>query len=420
MRLLSALTIIALAVSSASADTDELLKGLVSSSPDVAAAKAQAEAARAELWEARGARLPQIRLEATAGTLEETLRINGVPGELTGTRDPASAQAVIEQAIFTSGRIGGSIGAAKAEASRAGHSFQGVRQDIILTGAIAIADLVRDRAILRERQTNESVVQGRLDESQARRRAGLATDTDVRQSEARLAQARAERIASEGSLARSQAVFTRVFGVAPTADLTLPRAPLPMPNTLDEALVLAFDENPDLAASEDRQRSAMQAVRAERGGLLPQVSVNATAAYIENERFGVELGEAEQYAVTLNGRWDVFRGGSGYARTRAAKKQASAAKAMTQAMRRRVRENTITAWADLQTRRASILAREAQASAALIASQGVDAEFRSGRRTRLDVLDADQEQTNAEVALLSARRDLAIAQFALLRAIGQL
>ncbi|NNU16153.1 TolC family protein [Parvularcula sp. ZS-1/3] len=399
---------------------DDLLAELVKTSPALAVAEEEAKAARADLWAARGSRLPQLRVEAQAGTLEETFRINGVPGELSATRDPAGATATLEQTVFASGRIGGAIGAAKAQASGAELQYNAARQDLILAGVTAIADVVLARAVLSERRDNEAVIRSRLDESTARRTAGLATRTDVRQSEARVALASAERIAAEGQLAQAEARFERVFGKAAPSTLAIPKASAPLPSDLQSAVDRALTSNPDLAASVAGRKAAEQAVRSERGALLPQVSVRGTASYAENERFGIELGEAEQFAVTLNGRWDIFRGGSGYASTRAAKRRARGADERVRDTRRIVREQTVAAWTGLITARAAAQAREAQVLAARLSAEGVAAEFSSGRRTRLDVLDADREETLAEVGLLTTRRDLAIAEFALLRAVGGL
>lgn len=399
---------------------EDLLVELVKTSPALAVVEEEAKAARADLWAVRGSRLPQLRVEAQAGTLEETFRINGVPGELTGTRDPAGASATLEQTIFASGRIGGAIGAAKAQASGAELQYDSARQDLILTGVTAIADIVLARAVLAEREENEAIIRSRLDESTARRNAGLATRTDVRQSEARVALAQAERIAAEGQLAQTNARFERVFGKPAPANLTLPEAPRQLPNSLQSAVDLALEGNPDLAASKAGRKAAEQAVRSERGALLPQVSVRGTASYAENERFGLELGEAEQFAVTLNGRWDIFRGGAGYASTRAAKRRARGADERVKDTRRIIREQTVAAWTGLITARASVQARESQVLAARLSAEGVAAEFSSGRRTRLDVLDADREETLAEVGLLTTKRDLAVAEFALLRAVGGL
>ena len=420
MRLLSLALCVSLAAAPAAAQTERLLRELVDDSPEVLAAQDEAAAAKAELWAARGQVLPQVRVEAFTQSLEETLRLDGIAGEFTQNRDPRAVSAIVDQAVFTSGRIAGSIGAAKANSESAAHTRNATRQDVILDGASAIADVVRDRAIMQVRSENERTVRRRLDESVARRRAGLATTTDVRQSEARLALATAEKIAADGNLRRSEALFLRVFGKPAPQGLTLPKVARPLPRSLDEALETAFDHNPDLGASDNQVRAARQNVKAERAALLPQFNVTASASTIDNERFGIELGEAEQYAVTLNGRWNLFSGGSSYQRTKAARRRASAARRSHEVTERLVRESTIAAWATMLTARSSVSARRAQADAASVAAEGVAAEFRSGRRTRLDVLDADQERSDAQVALVSAQRDQSVAEFAMLRAIGQL
>ena len=401
-------------------DTSTLLRELVQENPALAASNREAEAAQADLWAARGSRLPQLRIEGSASTLEETLRVNGGPGSLTGTREPLGATAVVEQALFTSGRIGGSVGVARAQARGAKLSVDQARQDLLVQGAAAIADVVRDRSVLAERRRNEETVGSRLAESVARRKAGLATNTDVQQSEARLAQAEAERIAAQGALLRSEAAFLRLFDKRPTDDLLLPTSPAAMPDNLQVALDQALANNPDLGVSEQQAEAARQGVKQARGAYLPQVSLNASAGYIDNERFGIDLGQAEQYTLSVQGSWALFDGGSSFARTRAAKRRRDAATSGLEQARRLVREQTIGAWTNMLASRSAVRAREAQAVAAASAAEGVSAEFRSGRRTRLDVLDADRERTNADVALIAARRDLAVAEYSLLRAMGQL
>lgn len=404
----------------AAAQTEALLAELIAQSPELAAAKAEAEARRAEVWAARGQALPQLRVEAQTGSVDETFTVEGFPGELSATRDPSSAAATVEQVLFTSGRVGGAIGAAKAQAQQAETVSEATRQDVILNGASAIAAVVRDRAILDERRTNEHVVASRLRESEARRSAGLATNTDVRQSEARLALASAERIEAEARLSQSEAAFLRLFGFEAPDRLAMPRPGLALPADLQVAIDRATRSNPDLVAAQYGRVAAREAVRSERGRILPQVSVNASAGYADEQRFGIELGEAEQYAVTLNGRWEIFNGGSGHAMTRAAKRRETAARQQLVAAERRVREQTIRAWTNVLAGCSVLEAREAQAEAAALAAEGVAAEFRNGRRTRLDVLDADRERTEADVAVVTARTQLAVAEFELLRAMGSL
>ncbi|MCQ8185963.1 TolC family outer membrane protein [Parvularcula maris] len=414
------LAVILLACSSANAQTDPLLLRLTDGSPELAAAKAEAGAARAEVWEARGAALPQLSVTGQFGTVEETFTVQGAPGSFAATREPSAVSASIQQTLFASGRVMGGIRAAKASARQSEEEAEAVRQDLLLAGALLMAKLVRDRAVLEERSENARLTEGRLSEASARRRAGLATLTDERQSEARLALARAEVEAARAQLDAQEAAFARLFGFAAPRELTMPSLSTPLPGELEEALNLALRQHPSLGAARERQEAARQAVRAARGATLPQVSLNAEASSADEQRFGIELGEAEVYSLTVQGRWDLFSGGSGYARTRAAGQRRRAAGYLRDAEERRVREGVQASWSRLIAARASLMAREAQVRAASLAAEGVAAELTAGRRTRLDLLDADRERTEAEVALLSAKADVTAAEHALLHAVGGL
>ena len=55
-----------------------------------------------------------------------------------------------------------------------------------------------------------------------------------------------------------------------------------------------------------------------------------------------------------------------------------------------------------------------------IALEGVRAEEQVGQRTVLDVLDAEQELLNSQVSLVTSRRDLVVASYTLLAAVGRL
>lgn len=78
------------------------------------------------------------------------------------------------------------------------------------------------------------------------------------------------------------------------------------------------------------------------------------------------------------------------------------------------------AWLRLQAAKAKIASAAKAIAANGFALGGVRREAEVGSRTTLDVLDAEQEYLDAQVALASARRDEGAATFALLAAIGVL
>ena len=87
---------------------------------------------------------------------------------------------------------------------------------------------------------------------------------------------------------------------------------------------------------------------------------------------------------------------------------------------REAQEQARSSWADLVSARARIISLQASVNAQQVAFEGVQQEAEVGSRTVLDVLDAEQELLNARVSLVQAQRDLIVAGYQVLSAIGQL
>jgi outer membrane protein len=74
----------------------------------------------------------------------------------------------------------------------------------------------------------------------------------------------------------------------------------------------------------------------------------------------------------------------------------------------------------LMTTRAAIVSDKAAVDAAELALEGVTEENKVGSRTTIDVLNADQELLNAQVTLVQAKHDEAVAILQTRAAIGDL
>lgn len=411
-----------LLISMAQAQDQNDLYSLLASNPEMSAAEALSEAAQGDLAEARGGRLPQLRIEGQIGRLEQsfTIPVNGQNQTFDQTTDPMAVRATLEQAVFTSGVLSGAINVAKANAGAAKFSEAATRQNVILSGATAMANLVQARGILTVRRQNEETISQRLEESRSRFGAGLATKTDVLQSESRLAAATADRVMAESRLRSSEEEFVRVFGQTPPLDLMLPTLPNALPADLEEVIWLAEKEGPILEAQRQSSEAARYAVREARGRSLPQVSLSAEASTAAEQAVAQFTGDTESYGVFLNVSVDLFNGGANRARARAAKSRSKAAKFQLEQTRRDVRQAVIDSWTMRRAALSSIKARQGQVLAAQQSRDGVVREAEANRRTRLDVLDAELELANAQVSRLEAERDAVVAEFTILALVGRL
>ena len=116
----------------------------------------------------------------------------------------------------------------------------------------------------------------------------------------------------------------------------------------------------------------------------------------------------------------IFQGGLNYSRIREARALNESDRARIEEVKRQVASAVAAAWEQLRAARATIASAEAQVAANELALKGVRREAELGARTTLDVLDAEQEFLNANVSLVTARRDEQAAAYALLAAIGAL
>jgi outer membrane protein len=121
----------------------------------------------------------------------------------------------------------------------------------------------------------------------------------------------------------------------------------------------------------------------------------------------------------VSGRIPIYQGGLPAARIRQAQALEGQTLELRIATERAVVSNTRSAFATYQAAQNAIASSQVAVSANELALEGARAENSVGTRTILDVLNAEQELVNAQVQLVTARRDAYVAGFQLLNAMGQ-
>ena len=99
---------------------------------------------------------------------------------------------------------------------------------------------------------------------------------------------------------------------------------------------------------------------------------------------------------------------------------ASQSRLVLEQVRNQSRTAGVGAWVSNEGAKVALSAAESEVKAAEIALQGVRREAAGGQRTTIDVLNAQQELTNARSRQIAAQRDRVIASYTLLSAVGRL
>jgi len=385
--------------------------------PQLAAAQAGLRASDETVAQANAQWRPNIAASGTYGF--EKYKITGNPAWI-GTH-PLQAQLGVTQNIIRGGRTYAEIGQAKANVRAARAQLLATEQTVLLMAATAYMDVVRDGAIVELRRHNVDVLRRQRDSTALEFKAGSLTRTDVAQSEARLAGAQAALTAAEGQLAISHAGFLQAIGRPAETLENTPVLPA-LPADEDGVLGRALKGNPALLAAQENERAADYAVDDAIGAMLPEVSVTGGYQYSQ-QSYSSTLGAGQvTHGLGIIGQVNIpiYQGGAEQAAIRQAKELHSQAVLNVSLTDRQVREAVASAWNTYQAALAGIASNEATEKADQIAFEGVSKEQRVGGRTILDVLNAQQELLNAQVAVVSSRRDATVAAFQVLASTGGL
>jgi len=324
----------------------------------------------------------------------------------------------LEQNLFNGFRTQNAVAEAEASVRAGRETLRDIERQVLLEAATAYMDVVRDQAVIRLQENNVDVLSRELRATQDRFDVGEVTRTDVSQARARRAGSVSSLDLARANLKGSRARYERVVG-SPPSNLVEPGVPVRiMPGSLDEALSIGLNENPLVIAALCREQAARHTVDIVRGELLP--TLNLEASY--QNRFNTSSTIAESESTTLTGRLNVpiYQGGEVSARVRASKHTHVSRLQEVEDARTQVREAVITAWSQFQAVQAQLDSDQVQVDSNQTALTGVREEEKVGQRTLLDVLNAEQELLNSQVQLATTRRNLIVAAYTLLSAMGWL
>lgn len=411
--------------------TDDTLEAAIAAAfatnPDLAARRYDLRATDDDVGVAMAQARPQVQAQITGG-YELTL-----PGAITNANrsvsdrlnDPniekndLTSQLIIDQPIWTGGRATSALRAAMAGSAAGRATLRGAEGDLLVDLIAAYSDVRRDRRTLTIRQRNLHTLETTLAEIVARREAGELTRTDIAQAETQLEAARVQLNAAEAQVETSRASFTAIVGREP-GNLA-PEPGLPgLPHSADEAFAMAELANPDLAAAIANERTAQAQIGVAEAEGRPQLSIRGTAGTtgpaVPFDRADHDASFTGRATLTI----PLFAGGRVHALTEQARNRQSAAALQVEATRRQVVQAIVNAWNQWVTADRNVRAQELQVRAARIYYEGTLEEYREGLRSTFDVLYAQNALNEAEIAVLSSKRDRYVAQAILLRHLGRL
>lgn len=388
------------------------------SNPVLLAARADLRAADEEVPLQRADGLPSL---TAAPSFSEDLYDSA--GSLRPPRQ-AAAQVSLGVPLYAGGAVRNRVRSAETRVLAGRADLEGTESSVFSQVVAAYMDVIQNEAIVGFASANVDVLALNLEAAEDRFNAGELTQTDVAQSQSRLALARGDLRSAQANLVQAREGFVALVG-SPPGQLSPPPPIVGLPTSVETAAATALQDNPDLMAAHHRAVAAGYDIKAAGASRLPRVELTGNANY--SSFLGsvpisqVALFDDASSAVTLGVRTTVpfFQGGRPAALERQAQARASSALERVVATERDTLSQVRSAFATWQAANAIIDTTAAAVAAAALSLEGVRAENTVGSRTVLDILDAQQELLRAQVQLVTARRNAYVASFTLIAAMGQ-
>lgn len=392
----------------------EAIEVAVASNPEIIQAQMNTEAIQFEREQAQSLYFPTIDVEASAGVrrLEnQTRRVLGIADE---RLYPLEAQIRGDWTILDFGRRRGELlrqaarvdGASLRVVERSEFiALQVARQYLNILLQERIVAAATDNVLFHQQMT------GSLSEGVAQ---GSISVADLQQAEERLQAALVLQAEAGEDLANAKIALRRLTGLD-VSQVNLPPALTPsLPASEEMAIGMARTANPLVREAQADVDAANAMIGAAKAELAPRIGVDVTG------RIGEDIdgfqGETNDVQGRVYIRWQLFDGGRRAAQVQEMTRQASEARYRLHDRVREAEEDVRNAWTAMTTQNTvvSALERQSQISDDLLLSYR--SQFNIGRRSLLDVLDAQNTRFNTQVRRETSRFSEIFAQYQVLAA----
>jgi outer membrane protein len=362
--------------------------------------------------QARAGFRPQVNIQVDA-TRQDYVR---------QTTNSATAFITAQQPLYTGGRTASAVSAAEADILGGRETLRGTEASVLQQVITAYADVLRDQDGVTIRQNNLKELQGILDETNARQKAGDLTLTDSAQTAGYVFQAKVDLATSKAQLEVSRANYAAAVGERPGTLDPLPALP-GAPATLDQALATGEEGNPSLRSSQYAEQSAKLRTAEARDQRLPNIALRLQYGWSGPQQSFFAANPnlyPNQFAATVSLTQPLFAGGVIDSQIRQQIERQASSRLQTENARRVMVQQISQAWSEFLAAHENETNAEEEVRANQIAYDGVRKERQADLRSTLEVLYIEQSLRQSELARAASNHDTYVAQANLLGSMGLL
>lgn len=395
---------------------DEVLVDITKTDPQILEAIKQYESVVAERKIAFSEYLPTIGTELSGGPewIDDETSSNSSEEFLT-----AQATLYARQNLFNGFKTSAYVDEVDARIQAAAHEVLNVANDVYLNAAEAYINVVKASELLQIAEENSLTQEKIMRQVREKTDAGFNRVSELYNSESRLALAKGSFLSRQQDLNQALVKFHRQLGRALTADqFVLPKPAYSLPDNLPDAVDTAFKKHPAIKVAKFNIDTRRHTVEKAKGDYYPSLDLELRGDYSHDT--GGEEGEKYQTGAYLTLNYVFFDGGLRKGQKIRDEQQLRKEHQRSYIERRNLNEAVRLAWNIMDAEQAKYQFLNQHVTLSLKTLDAFKEEYYVGRRTLLDLLNMENEYTDAQLSLADSNFSKLTALYRIMQATGEL
>lgn len=391
---------------------EQAVQNMIETHPEVRTVVYNRLAREQQVKQARAGYFPELGLDSWAGVREfdKPVDENLNPWEFTLS---------LRQNVFRGFQDVNEVDRQRSRVHSEAYVIQSVAENTALQAARVYLEVLRKQEFVKLAEENLKIHQKIADQIKLRSESGVARKADMNQVGSRLALAQSNVVVTQTNLLDAKTNYQAVIGHMPE-DLVKPEVPQEViPTTLEETQQKAREGHPTLKQADADLLARQSQADVADAPFWPIVDIEVDKTWYDELERGLN-SDTEELTARVRVRYNFFRGWRDRARKVETTYQISEAREVRNNSHRQLVELVSLSWMAKKAaeERQQYLGERVKLSEETATSYSKQWDI--GRRTLLDVLDAEAERIEARQELIDSEYDGLFADFRLLNSMGNM
>ena len=396
----------------------ETINKAINYNPKIKAQKSSYESSKENIKQVYSGIFPSIEMNLSKGYKDRDSS-----SSVQTTKESTSPQDFsinLEQTLYTGGKFTAEANKAKSQLLIEEENLRLIRYEVILESALSYLNVLENKKLIELNNLKEEKFKNTFESIELLVKVGSASQSDLVFAQSKLVQIAAEKIVSINEFNITKANYKKIVGeLLPNGNLEEPKInKINFPDNFDNALDIAFKNNPKIKIAELEENIAKFDVKSQFAELMPNITLDGE--YQSTEDTASKGSYSDTTEITAKITVPLFKGGKNFSKIKQAKIIAKKVRYELENKRNEVTETVTKSWTYFQTSETLLKAANINIEARKLMLEGIEHEVKLGIKSYIDLLQSKEDLIDAEFNKITAIKNYIISALQLKADIGEL